>query len=265
MEELRSQFVDSRVGRQHYLAAGDGQRLLILHGLGAVSASWSGVAGALAASHRVIVPDLAGHGASEPVSGAINFSIELTGLEAILRAECDRPAILLGHSLGAWLGCLLVYAQPECFSRVVLVNGPMLTPWPAGLSMHPATRDEAARLFQATGSSRTPAPTDAMLDAYLSYAKTGPIGRFVFDYEAWKPYFLNDRLRQFPRPVDMIWGMEDELVTYENAQVLLSHLPRARATQLTTSGHLPHLDNAEVFLETLGAVLSLPAPEAAQA
>lgn len=263
MEALASHFVDSPVGRQHYLAAGCGQPLLILHGLGAIASTWSVIADGLTESYRVLIPDLPGHGMSEPLSGDLSFTIELSALESIIHAECTEPAILLGHSLGAWLACLLSYSHPEFISRVVLVNGPILTPWPEGLSMHPANRDEAARLFSATSSSRTPPPADAMLDAYLAYVKVGPIGRFTFDLDQWKPYFLNDRLHQFPRPVDLLWGMEDELVTFQNAEILLANLPRVRAHKLDHCGHLPHFDDPALFLEVLTEILSQPAPQLA--
>ena len=68
-----------------------------------------------------------------------------------------------------------------------------------------------------------------MLDAYIAYARTGPISRFVYDLEAWKPYLLGDSLHCFPRPVDLIWGMDDELVSFANAEILLaSAAQRAR-------------------------------------
>ena len=260
MADLKSYKVESAAGAQHYLAAGSGTPLVMLHGLGAIAASWNAVATAFSDEYRVVIPDLAGHGASEPLKGEINFALQMAGLEAVMRAECLQPAILVGHSLGGWLGCLLTFAHPESVARVVLVNGPILLPWPEGLSMQPRDRAEAARLFAATRSSTSPPAPDAMLDAYIAYAKSGPISRFPFDLEAWKPYFLHDRLHTFPRPVDLIWGMDDKLVTFANAEILLKQLPRARATRLEGCGHLPHFESPQVFIAALREVLGRPAP-----
>jgi pimeloyl-ACP methyl ester carboxylesterase len=252
--------VESAAGAQHYLAAGYGTPLVMLHGLGAIAASWTPVAEAFSNEYRVVVPDLAGHGASAPHEGEINFALQMAGLEAVMRAECSQPAILVGHSLGGWLGCLLTFDNPESVSRVVLVNGPILLPWPEGLSMRPSDRAGAARLFDATRSSTNPPVPDAMLDAYIAYANSGPISRFPFDIEAWKPYFLNDRLQDFPRPVDLVWGMDDKLVGFANAEILLGRLPRVRATRLEGCGHLPHFDCPQVFIAALREVLNRPAP-----
>jgi len=260
MADLKSFTIDSTAGAQHYLAAGTGTPLVMLHGLGAIAASWNAVASAFSDSYRVVIPDLAGHGASEPLKGEINFALELGGLEAILRAECKEPAILVGHSLGGWLSCLLTFNHPESVSRVVLVNGPILLPWPEGLSLQPQDRAGAARLFAATRSKNSPPVPDTMLDAYIAYANGGPISRFPFDLEAWKPYFLHDRLHAFPRPVDLIWGMDDKLVTFANAEILLKQLPRVRVTKLEGCGHLPHFDCPQIFIEALHAVLGQQAP-----
>ncbi len=260
MEDLRSHTVASPAGAQHYLAAGSGAPLLLLHGMGAAAPTWAQVAEAFCDEYRLVIPDLAGHGLSAPLTGEINFTLQMAGLEAVMRAECAAPAILVGHSLGGWLACLLTLAHPEAVGRVVLVNGPLLLPWPEGLSLRPANRAAAAKLFDATRSSTNPPVSDAMLDAYIAYANSGPISRFVFNLEAWKPYFLHDRLRDFPRPVDLIWGMEDKLVTFANAEMLLERLPRARVTRLAGCGHLPHIDCPQPFIAALRQALSRPAP-----
>jgi pimeloyl-ACP methyl ester carboxylesterase len=258
MAKLESHTVDSAAGPQNVLVAGSGTPLLLLHGMGAAAASWSAVGEALSAEYRVVIPDLAGHGASAPSTGSITFAIQLGALEAILHAECAEPAILVGHSLGGWLACLLTLNHPELVRRVVLVNGPLLLPWPEGLSLIPNDRAGAARLFAATSSSTSSPVGDAMLDAYIAYAKTGPISRFIYDLEAWQPYLLDDSLHRFPRPVDLIWGMDDELVSFANAEILLARLPNARATRLEGCGHLPHIDCAERFMQALRATLERP-------
>jgi pimeloyl-ACP methyl ester carboxylesterase len=182
----------------------------------------------------------------------------LSALEAVVHSECAEPALLVGHSLGGWLACLITLRHPELVRRVVLVNGPLLLPWPEGLSLIPNNRADAARLFAATSSSTSPPVSDVMLDAYMAYAKNGPISRFVFDLEAWKPYFLDESLHRFPRPVDLIWGMDDELVSFANAEILLARLPNARVTRLERCGHLPHIDCPERFMQALRATLARP-------
>lgn len=256
MAELISHTLDSPAGAQHYLAGGDGPPLVFLHGMGAVAASWLTVGQEFSAEYRVIIPDLAGHGASAPLTGEITFALQLAALEAVLRAECGEAAVLVGHSLGGWLACVLALSHAGFVRHVVSVNGPLLLPWPEGLSLIPDNRAAAAKLFAATSASGAPPVADAMLDAYMAYARSGPISRYNFNLDAWQPYFLDESLHRFPCPVDLIWGMDDELVSYANAEILLRKLADVRVTQLEGCGHLPHIDAPRRFIEALRAVLA---------
>jgi pimeloyl-ACP methyl ester carboxylesterase len=54
--------------------------------------------------------------------------------------------------------------------------------------------------------------------------------------------------------------MDDKLVAFANAEILLKNLPRARATRLEGCGHLPHFECPQIFIEALREVLGQPAP-----
>jgi pimeloyl-ACP methyl ester carboxylesterase len=62
------QSIPSPAGKQTLFAAGSGQTVLLLHGAGDNAGAWSRVAGSLLAKGRYLIPDLAGHGTSEPCS-----------------------------------------------------------------------------------------------------------------------------------------------------------------------------------------------------
>src|SRR5947208_8335140 len=57
--------IEWRGRRLHYAAGGDGPPLVLVHGLGGTIENWRALAPSLAARHRVLVPDLPGHGRSE--------------------------------------------------------------------------------------------------------------------------------------------------------------------------------------------------------
>jgi pimeloyl-ACP methyl ester carboxylesterase len=82
--------------------AGDGPRVVLVHGLGATNRVWDDLIAALDPSWGWIAPDLPGHGESAPPSEAYSFS----GLAAALAAVLDegRPITVLGHSLGGVVG-----------------------------------------------------------------------------------------------------------------------------------------------------------------
>ena len=63
---VRSHHSVLRGGRVHWVGAGRGEPIVLLHGLGNNCLVWRRVIPTLAASHRVIVPDLPGFGHSDP-------------------------------------------------------------------------------------------------------------------------------------------------------------------------------------------------------
>ena len=55
--------------RTRYFLAGEGPPLTLVHGLGGAASNWTELAPILAERHRVLVPDLPGHGGSDPLPG----------------------------------------------------------------------------------------------------------------------------------------------------------------------------------------------------
>jgi FAD/FMN-containing dehydrogenase/pimeloyl-ACP methyl ester carboxylesterase len=102
------------------LEGGEGEPVILLHGPGANAAHWLGVIPGLARTHRVIVPDLPGHGASE-----IADIDMLEWLDALIAATCDAPPALVGPALGGAIAAR--YAGP--LSRLVLVDSLGLAPF----------------------------------------------------------------------------------------------------------------------------------------
>ena len=67
--------------------------LVLIHGANDHAGTWFAVAAPLAQRWRVIVPDLAGHGESEPRTGPIAISRVIAGLEAVLQDERELTIV----------------------------------------------------------------------------------------------------------------------------------------------------------------------------
>ena len=86
--------------RLRYAVSGDGPPLMLVHGLGGTVENWRALAPALAERHRVLVPDLPGHGQSEALPEARNLDAFVAAVIALLDAENLERAVWIGHSLG---------------------------------------------------------------------------------------------------------------------------------------------------------------------
>ena len=138
--------------RLHYLAAGEGPPLVLVHGLSASSRWWSRNIGALAASRRVYALDLVGFGRSWPKH---RFSLD-QATEAVLSwmdALGLQRADFCGHSMGGQLCIRLAATHPARVGRLVLVNA-------SGLSLGAPALRLAWRCARSSGQTRfTFAPT----------------------------------------------------------------------------------------------------------
>ena len=103
-----------------YLVAGSGPPLALVHGLGGFAGNWRAIAPALALERRVIVPELPGHGGSEPLHAAPTLDPFAEAMLAVLAAEDALPAPWVGHSLGGLVGLRAAARRPEAVTALVL-------------------------------------------------------------------------------------------------------------------------------------------------
>lgn len=251
-------------GRMVLFRGGEGTPLILLHGAGDQAGNWVAVAPQLLAGHHLIVPDLPGHGDSDPAAGPLPFSRIVAGVEALLAGpEVTEPAILVGNSMGAWLAMLAAYRHPEEVARVVLVNGGPVRGEPPPVSLTPADRDEARRLMALLRDPASPPIPGFVLDDIVRRAAAGPIGRLMADVPEMERHLLDGRLGEIQVPVDILWGESDRYLPLSYARRMEAELPRARLTVLPACGHVPHNECPERFAALLAEVLASPPPAAA--
>jgi pimeloyl-ACP methyl ester carboxylesterase len=111
------------------LEGGDGPPLILLHGPGEYAAKWLRVVPELIRTHRVIAPDLPGHGASQAIDGAINVADVLAWLDDLIECTCATRPTLVAHLLGGAIAARFAAAHSERIDRLVLVDALGLEPF----------------------------------------------------------------------------------------------------------------------------------------
>jgi pimeloyl-ACP methyl ester carboxylesterase len=108
--------------RLRWFVAGEGSSVVLVHGLGGAASNWVELAPALARDHRVLVPDLPGHGGSSPLPAVPNLEPYADRLGLVLEREAAAPAVVVGHSLGCVVALRLAMRRPELVRGLVLVS-----------------------------------------------------------------------------------------------------------------------------------------------
>lgn len=257
---LSRQQVATPFGPQRYWTGGQGPTLVLLHGAGDQAGTWANVVESLVARYRLVVPDLAGHGESDPLRGPITIGHVLRGVEAVLEQGDREPAIIVGNSLGAWIALLYAHAHPDRVLRLVLVNGGALKGDRPDLSLTPKSRDEAARLLTQLRDPSAPQVQGFILDDIVREAQTGALARLSQSSSEMEQYLLEGRLEQIAAPVDLLWGESDKLFPLTYARRMMESLPASRLTTIPRCGHVPQQECPSRFRASLFDILQSAPP-----
>jgi pimeloyl-ACP methyl ester carboxylesterase len=201
--------------------------VLATHGITANGLSWGPVADHLGGRVRLIAPDLAGRAGSRDEPGPYGLGRHADDLIALLDGRGIERAVLAGHSMGASVTALAAVRHPDRVSGVVLVDGGLARPLPAGA-------DVEAVLTALLG------PAIARLDA--TFASPGEYREFWLKHPAfgfaWMPaleaYLMHDLVGDGPYRSSCI----AEAVRVDGADMLAGPEATAAIHRLTVPGVL---------------------------
>ena len=111
------------------LEGGEGPPMILLHGPGEFAEKWLRVLPDLVRTHRVIAPDLPGHGASGVPDAALDEARVLAWLDALIEQTCSSRPVLVGHVLGGAIAARHAIAHGERLAQLVLVDTLGLAPF----------------------------------------------------------------------------------------------------------------------------------------
>ena len=107
--------------RTRYFVGGEGPPLVVVHGLGGAAVNFTLLAPLLARRHRVLIPDLPGHGKTEPLERADDLTAYADHVAALAELEGMFPAPLIGYSMGGVIALRLAVSRPKSVTGLALV------------------------------------------------------------------------------------------------------------------------------------------------
>ncbi|GAA2305693.1 alpha/beta hydrolase [Streptomyces kunmingensis] len=254
--------------RRAYRAAGEGPAMVLIHGIGDSSATWDPLIAQLADSHRVIAPDLLGHGASEKPRADYSVAAYANGVRDLLGVLGIERVTLVGHSFGGGVAMQFAYQYPERVDRLVLVStggvGPQVTPVLRGISLPGAAlllsllglpgaggpvRSVVALLRLLGTSLGRDAPdlmglVEALPDVRARAAFVRAL-RSVVDWRGQVVTMLDRCYLAQGMPTLLVWGDRDGVLPVTHAFTAHEAMPGSRLEIFPGAGHFPfHTDPA---------------------
>jgi pimeloyl-ACP methyl ester carboxylesterase len=244
--------------RIHYLEAGRGAPVILLHGTGGEGARWIPTIKGLAPHARVIAPDQIGFGQSDKPLTAYHSGVFAGFLAEFMKVIAVPRATIIGQSMGAGVALFLAVHHPDMVERVVLVDGggfrsandppPPPPNWCDRQLMNSETLEESREYLKKMYFDHS-FITDRMVEENL-------ILRLRSAYTIESMQIANGRglggvteeeVRAIAALTLLVWGKNDPLSPVANADKLQAAIKNSRKVLIDKAGHYPFLEHADEF------------------
>lgn len=231
----------------HYRVEGNGEPLVLVHGLGGSTGWWVRNVGFLSRYFTVYTVDLPGFGAMRRCPAPFSVNGAVAWLQTLLDALGLEKVSLIGHSMGGLISAIFAAECPKRLNRLVLA-APAIT--------MPSTRIAAYFLPLARETLRIEPSFWKILiwdGARAGFSTSLRAARDLLRYK------MNDEFSRIATPCLLIWGELDPLVPVTLGRDLREKIPGSQLRVLKGAGHVLMYDHAEEFNSAVLQFLSEPA------
>ena len=238
----------------HYLEAGTGPAVILLHGLGGDATNWASTIAPLAAKFHVLALDQIGFGHSDKPMLNYRVATLVDFLDGFMKQAGVERASLVGNSLGGFTAVAFALAHPEKVERLVLVDA-------AGFAvpkdmdprtldaLNPSTRAQAKTILTMIFYNQaytTDAAADLMLARRVAANDGYTVQRFI-DSIVRGEDALDGKLGVIKQPTLILWGREDKLTPLALGERFKKEIAGSELLVLDQCGHVPQLEKAAEF------------------
>lgn len=245
----------------HYLDRGQGEALLLVHGLGEDCTSWDVQISEFSADYRVICPDLRGHGRSGENEEKLSLRLLSDDLAQLLTGLGIEKVHFCGLSLGGLIAFEFYRLYPSRVISLILANTFATIPEPyrsqnleQNLEMlEELSMEEYGKVFALNCLSKQVSP-----EVYSQVAK-------MFGSNKKEPYkqglaavYTADFTELLPSikvPALIITGEFDRNSPLSFAELMAEKIENSRLIMVKNSGHLTNLENTQEFNRGVGSFL----------
>ena len=242
----------------HYVEAGSGPTVILLHGLGGSSRVWQPNIGPLAEKFHVVVPDQIGFGKSD--KPLVNYRIRtyVDFLDQFCKQLKIERATLMGNSMGGWVAAAFTVAFPDRVDKLVLVDAAGYSP-AKGVDprtfygLNPTTR-EGMKVLVAKVFYNKLFHSDAAIDASIAArlaAGDGYTINSITDSIIRGEDFLDNTVKTIKRPTLIVWGRQDGLLPLSDGERFNKDIADSKLVVFEECGHVPNFEKAAEFNSTV--------------
>lgn len=244
----------------HYTrTGGDKPTLVLLHGLTANGACWTGLAHVLEKEYDIIMPDARGHGESSVPDYGYQYEDHANDVIGLINSLLLRPPVLLGHSMGGMIAAVVANRSPKLLRGLILADPTFLS---AKVQREVRDSDVGDQHRQILGKSLEELVADLRSRHPNRSSDTiGLIARARLQtsmaaFDVLTP--PNPDYRKLVSAIDvpslLVFG-DKGVVSSDVAEELQRLNPRFQVEQIPGAGHGLHYDQPERFAAIIGSFM----------
>jgi epoxide hydrolase 4 len=271
---LRDGYADLGAVRLHYVEAGEGPLVVLLHGFPEFWLSWRlQIPALVAAGFRVVAPDMRGYNTSSRPAAVADYRAGLLAgdVRELIAERGERSALLAGHDWGGAVAWAAAIAHPEVVARLAILNAPHPRRFAEGVRQPRQTarswymlcfqlpwlperiaRAGNWRFFREACQfrARPGAVGDEEVRRYVEAwsqpgAARGMINYYRAAFRGGPPSPNDARIRQVQAPTRVIWGERDRYLGPELAAPDPADVPNVEVVRLPNATHWVHQDEPD--------------------
>ena len=252
----------------HYRKYGNGDPLIILHGLFGSGINWNGIGKMLASEYAVYIPDQRNHGKS-PHSNDCSYEDLTRDLRAFYQDHGIHQAIIMGHSMGGKAALNFALSYPQMVKKLIVVD--------IGVKAYPVQDESliAAMVNLELGkySSRKEIDVELSKDIREESMRLFIMQNLQRNQGAGFSWKMNlnvlsqniDKVSVeipvngvFDQPTLFILGGQSDYVLPDDREDILKQFPNSQFVVLENAGHWVHADEPELFSRCVAEFLGAP-------
>jgi pimeloyl-ACP methyl ester carboxylesterase/CRP-like cAMP-binding protein len=262
-----------------------GPLAVLIHGWSSSSFTWKPVLPMLSRRYRCIAVDLPGFGQSPALPHPPTIAGYVDMIARIVEHASERPALLLGHSMGGQIAATLALRHPMLVERMVLLNPALSGRLSKRVNLLLAPHVLAERYpfmeWLLHVLAKTPLDYTDFLLKPSNFAERATVsdedyrhiredarrrgqgGVRAASLGAMRAADLRGLMGAIEPPALVVWGAEDGIVPLRDAGAVAAEWPAADLRIIPNAGHWPQFEQSSLTLRHISHFLGLPPAAAA--
>lgn len=247
----------------YYERIGEGQPILLIHGLGSSSRDWEMQIPSFSKQYQVISFDLRGHGQSQKPSGPYTMSLFAKDTAELVKSLGLAPVHVVGISLGGMIAFQLALDHPELIKSLVIVNtGPevvvrtMKDRWQVFFRFAIVYLLGMRKMGEVLSKRLFPKDEQASLrQLFVEHWAENDTQAYLNTLRAIVGWSVTDQIHKINLPT-LVVAAEHDYTPVSAKEAFVSKMPRAKLVVVENSRHATPVDSPEKFNEIVLSCLS---------